>query len=116
MSGHPKKSKAERMGRWLGRTCRRGLRQERRLWNWLRTKQVPKPLVLLLTWAVRIALIAALFYISFWIILVALILVLVSRISVPEGEYGQHEVDHRQTLYYDPINYNDDPDPRFDGE
>ena len=28
----------------------------------------------------------------------------------------QKPPDHRQELYYDPIIYNDDPDPRFDDE
>lgn len=35
MSGHPKNSKAERVGRWLGRAYRGLLRQEQRLRLWL---------------------------------------------------------------------------------
>lgn len=116
MSRYPKISKAERVGCWMGKTCCRVLRQERRLWSGLWAKQLPVILLFTVKWSVRLALIAALAYLSFWLLLVALLLVLASRISVPEGEYGRHEVDHRQTLYYDPINYNDDPDPRFDGE
>lgn len=116
MSRYPKISKAERVGHWMGRTCRGALRRERRLWSRLRAKHLPVPVVFVVSWSVRLALVATLAYLSFWILLVALLLVLASRISIPEGEYGRHEVDHRQTLYYDPINYNDDPDPRFDGE
>ena len=116
MNRYPNSSKAERFGRWLGKNCRRAVNQELRLWNWLRAKHVPPVIVFLLSWSVRIALIIALFTLSFWVLLFVLAVVLVSKISVPEGEYGQHDVDHRKTLYYDPQNYNDDPDPRFDDE
>ncbi len=116
MSRNPGSSKAERFGRWLGKNCRRGVNQERRFWSRLRAKHVPAIIVFLLSWLVRIALIVALFTVSFWVLLFVLAVVLVSKLSVPEGEYGQHDVDHRQTLYYDPKNYNDDPDPRFDDD
>ena len=116
MNRYPNSSKAERFGRWLGKNCRIAVNQERRLWNWLRAKHVPTMIVFLLSWSVRVALIIALFTLSFWLLLFVLAIVLVSKISVPEGEYGQHDVDHRKTLYYDPKNYNDDPDPRFDDE
>lgn len=117
MSGHPRNSKAERVGRWLGRACRSGLRQERRLWNWLRTKQVPNPVVFVLSWSARLGLIAVLLYMSFWILLVAVALAIFVRLPVPEVQlFRDHEEDHRLSGFYDPINYNDDPDPRFDGE
>ncbi|HCN61928.1 MAG TPA: DUF3742 domain-containing protein [Pseudomonas sp.] len=117
MSRYPKISKAERVGRWLGRACRKGLRQERRLWNGLRTKQLPEPMVFVLSWSVRLALIAGLVYVSFWILLVAAALAVFTRLPVSEVQlFRDHEEDHRQSGFYDPINYNDDPDPRFDGE
>ncbi|AZE99481.1 hypothetical protein C4J95_2019 [Pseudomonas orientalis] len=117
MSGHSKNSKAERMGRWLGRACRRGLRQDRRLWNWLRTRKVPVPVVFVVSWLVRLVMIAVLAYLSFWVLLVVVALAIFIRLPVSEVQlFRDHEEDHRLSGFYDPINYNDDPDPRFDGE
>ena len=115
MTRYPNSSKAERFGRWLGNSCRIGVNQERRLWNWLRAKHVPKVIVFLLSWSVRIALITALFYLSFWIVLVVAATVVFSLLPIPDVRpFGGEDQDHRLGGFYDPIDYHDDPDSRFD--
>lgn len=115
MTRYPNSSKAERFGRWLGNSCRIGVNQERRLWNWLRAKHVPTVIVFLLSWSVRIALITALFYLSFWIVLVVAATVVFSLLPIPDVRpFGNEDQNHRLGGFYDPIDYNDDPDSRFD--
>lgn len=117
MSRYPNSSKAERFGRWLGKNCRKGVNQERRLWNWLRAKQVPTAIVFLLSWSVRIALLMVFFYLSFWIVLVVVVAVTFSLLPIPDVRpFGHEDQDHRLSGFYDPIDYNDDPDSRFDDE
>lgn len=115
MGDHSKISKAERSGHWLGRAVAKGLSGERRMWNWLQAQRVPSFALLLMRWFTRAAVFAAIFYVSFWLVLVWMLLVFALRAPVADDEHDD-QIDHRQTLYYDPINYNDDPDPRFDGE
>ena len=69
----------------------------------------------LLSWSVRIALIAALFCLSFWIVLVVVAAVVFSLLPIPDVRpFGNEDQDHRLGGFYDPIDYNDDPDSRFD--
>lgn len=117
MNRYPQIGKAARVGGGLGRACRKLLRHERRLWSWLCAKRVPEPIVVLLSWVIRGALIATLLYISFWILLAVAALAVFSRLPVSGVQIlREHEDDHRLSGFYDPINYNDDPDPRFEGE
>ncbi|HGX3311230.1 TPA: DUF3742 family protein [Pseudomonas aeruginosa] len=62
-------STAERFGRWLGRGWRGYVRREGQAVAWLAARGVPKALAKALSWAVKLVLVAALLYVSFWIAL-----------------------------------------------
>lgn len=67
MSGHPKNSKAERAGRWLGRAYRGLMRQELRLRLWLVELGVPATGARVFAWGLRFSVIVLL--LSFSIVL-----------------------------------------------
>jgi len=114
---------AERFGRWLGRGWRGYMREEQRLSAALVAKGVPVSVADALVWAVKLAVLAALIYVAFWIAL--LLMFAVAAAWTAEHSNSQEEEedfmnrkaeerDHRESLGYDPINYYDDPDPRFE--
>lgn len=55
MSGHPRNSKAERIGRWLGRTYRDLMRQEQRLRLWLVGLGIPAAGARVFAWCLRLS-------------------------------------------------------------
>jgi len=114
---------AERFGRWLGRGWRGYVRVERRGAAALVAKGVPVAMAAILVWMVKLVVLAALIYVAFWIAL--LLMFAVAAAWTAEHSNSQEEEedfmnrkaeerDHRESLGYDPINYYDDPDPRFE--
>ena len=110
---------AERVGRTLGRLWRACVRLDQQATHWLVAKGwgpgVAKGLMLLL----KLAVFAALLYGAFWLAILISIMAFVAwtaRNSAPdepqEWAIGD-QADHKQSIFYDPINYDDDPDPRF---
>jgi len=120
MKPKPRISTAERFGRWLGRGWRGYLRGERRMLEWLVAKDMPEWIAVVLMWAVKLAVLGVLLYVAFWVLLV--FVVAAARVAKHSAEQEEddfmnkkaEERDHRESLTYDPINYNDDPDPRFE--
>lgn len=120
MNTHPPVGKAQRAGAACGHAWQGWLRQEKRLIVWGVTQGVPAALTQTLLWVVKLLLIGALFYLAFWVVLLVLfasIALLAAKNQNGEDvrELSEDE-DHRKSVFYDPINYNDDPDPRFEDE
>lgn len=71
MRGHPKNSKAEHAGRWLGRAYRGLMRQEQRLRLWLVGLGVPATGARVFAWCLRLSVIVLL--LSFSIVLAMIV-------------------------------------------
>lgn len=111
----------ERVGRWAGRAWCGYLRRERSVLQWLQSKGIPALLAKILLWTIKLLLVGGLLYIAFWVCLILLVCVVVARLSlVPmqdEEEWAIGEqAEHKNSVFYDPINYTDTPDPRFDDD
>ncbi|ATE58722.1 DUF3742 family protein [Thauera sinica] len=115
-------SNAERFGRWLGRGWYAYARGERRVSDWLVVQGLPAGAAVALLWVVKLVVLGMLAYAAFWLALLVVFVVAAAWAAehvLEKEEYGvlrykTEQQDHRQSLFYDPINYNDDPDPRFD--
>jgi len=112
---------AERFGRWLGRGWRSYVRGGQRVSAWLVAKGVPVSVATALVWVAKLAVLGVLLYVAFWVAL--LIIFMMAAGWAAEHSESQEEDDfmnqkaeerdHRESLFYHPMNYNDDPDPRF---
>lgn len=122
MSTKNHRSNAKRLGRWLGWMWRAYARREREAAAWLVTQGVPAGGAIVLLWAIKLGLLGVLFYVAGWFSLLMLLAVVAAWIV---GSTDQHDsttweigdqANHKKSVFYDPRNYNDDPDPRFDDE
>jgi cobalamin biosynthesis protein CobD/CbiB len=115
-SPHPA-GKFERFGLWLGRAWRRF---DRRATGAMRTFGLPE-------WAVtvvKLALLGVLLYVAFmavfWMTLLLLVVIVGARASTNADDlyhWGEgDEQDHRKSVFYHPLSYSDDPDPRFEDD
>jgi hypothetical protein len=115
-------SSAERMGVTLGRIWCRVRWQEARLIRWGADKGVSASFANFLLWTIKAVVIGALLYVAMWLTIVLLIAVAAAAILVRgardsrQQEWLPKPADHRDELFYDPLSYNDDPDPRFKDE
>jgi fatty acid desaturase len=111
---------AERAGRWLGRAWRGYAQKEARAVRWLAGNGLPGGVVRLLFWIVAIAVFGVLLYAAFWLALLLLVAVILASLTRdsdhddPEEWAIGDQANHKKSVFYDPINYSDDPDPRFD--
>lgn len=117
MNANPRVSTAERVGRRLWRGL---VRWEARAAAWLIKRGLPAFLVQPLLWAFNLTILALVVYAWLWIALLLVIALFAAKgmaqIVPSETKWFPKAEDHRNELGYDPINYNDDPDPRFEGE
>lgn len=114
---------AARLGRWLGGVWRGWLRAERRVHRWLMAQGLPAGGAAVLIWGGKLATLGVLLYIAVWAALLPVALVVAARMAeqAPQGDddfLGRkaEELDHRESLFYHPASYNDDPDPRFEDD
>lgn len=111
---------ADRFGEWAGRTWRWLVRQDHRASAWLTRQGLPAGAAKAVSWAMKLLVLVVVLYAAFWLALLLALLVIAglaaSHIdgSAREESPLNDESDHKKNLFYDPINYNDDPDPRFD--
>ncbi|WP_369148731.1 DUF3742 family protein [Burkholderia pseudomallei] len=111
---------AERIGQAFGRAWLTIRRQDARVAQHLMRQGLPRGVALLIIWAAKLLVLGALLYVSFWLVFLLVVLaiagVAASHIDASERDESplSDESDHKKNLFYDPINYNDDPDPRFD--
>lgn len=113
---------AERVGRSLGRLWRGGVRLERKARGWLVAQGLAPGVAKMALLVVKLVAFGLLLYAAFWL---ALLVAFAGAAAwaARRSAYGEHEeweivdyADHKRSVFYDPINYNDDPDPRFDDE
>jgi hypothetical protein len=110
-------------GRWLGRVWRALVRQEVRLTHWMIGHGMPKVVAASILWLFKLAVFAILLYAAFWfgvlLVFAAIAAWIAGRVDADaqstEWAIGE-QAEHKQSVFYDPINYNDTPDPRFDDE
>lgn len=114
---------AARLGRWLGGVWGVCLRAERRAHRWLVAQALPAGGAAVLIWVIKLAVLGVLLYVAFWVALILVALVVAARMAeqAPQGDddfLGRkaEELDHRESLFYHPASYNDDPDPRFEDD
>lgn len=117
MNANPRVSTAERIGRRLWRGL---VRWEARAAAWLIKRGLPAFLVQPLLWAFNLIILALVVYTGWWIALLLVIALFAAKgmaqTDQSETKWFPKADDHRNELFYDPINYNDDPDPRFEDE
>ncbi len=88
----------------------------------MRRKGVPEGLALLLAGAFMVLVVGLALYVLFWLTLLVLVavcavLVIANLKPVDSDDWVLKEQgDHKNDPFYDPINYSDDPDPRFDDD
>lgn len=111
---------AERVGRTLGHAWAAYKRQERRAVEWIVGKGLTAGTAKMVLWGLKLLLLGGLLYAAFWLTLVLTFVVAAVLIANHvdadrlQGQAFTEDSDHKKNLFYDPINYNDDPDPRFD--
>jgi hypothetical protein len=71
---------AERLSQWCGRGWRAYARGERRMAAWLVSRGMPAAGAKVLLWTIKLGVMAALFYVSFW-----LVLPLVALLTIAKG-------------------------------
>jgi fatty acid desaturase len=88
----------------------------------MRRKGIPDGLAQVLAWIAVIAVVGASFYVLFWLTLIVVVVLcavlVVSHLSPQEATEWHVEPrrDHRDSPFYHPDAFTDDPDPRFDDE
>ncbi|MFV0601452.1 MAG: DUF3742 family protein [Brachymonas sp.] len=111
---------AERLGRALGRAWRGCARLDRQAQGWLRAQGLALGAARAVSLVVKLVALAVLLYSAFWLALLLTLAVAAGAWAArSHEETGDKEwalggqADHKQSVFYDPINYDDDPDPRF---
>lgn len=113
---------AERFGRILGRAWRGCAHLDRRAQGWLRARGWAPGAAKATLLVVKLVALGLLLYAAFWLALLVAFAVVAAWAArgAANDEYEEWEIgdqaDHKRSVFYDPINYNDDPDPRFDEE
>ena len=112
-------TKASRFGQWAGRQWRRYVRREAEAILWLKSKGLLDYLANALAWSVRISILLLMVLLFFSLaVIIAIVYVpakcLGNSIREPERWAVGDQDDHKKSVFYDPINYNDPDDPRFD--
>lgn len=111
---------AESIGRTLGHAWMAYKREEGRVLQWMVGKGLSVGSANVALWAVKLVVLGVLLYFAFWLALILALTVAAAFFaksvdsSQPKERPFTDGSDHKKNLFYDPINYNDDPDPRFD--
>lgn len=110
---------ATRIGQWGGRQWCRYVRQEAKVIRWLRCKGLPEYFTDILALTTRLGfLLAMLIPVVSLAVIFAIAYVSAKCNGNTTRDVGERsdgeESDHRKSVFYDPINYNDPDDPRFD--
>jgi hypothetical protein len=114
-------SHAFRAGALLGRMWRAAAQQEASARHWRIDKGVSAGVATAALWIIKLTVLAILLYVAFWLALVFAVVVIAAAFvrtthEDSDVEWFPRPTDHRDELFYDPLDHNDDPDPRFPGE
>lgn len=108
---------AERVGRTLGRLWRGCVRLDRRATIRLVAQGWAHGAARAVLLIIKVVAFGVLVYAAAWLALLIALVVVASRTArnsasdeVEEWAIGD-QADHKRSVFYDPINYNDDPDP-----
>ncbi|PMR75287.1 hypothetical protein C1H69_10195 [Billgrantia endophytica] len=107
-----------RLGRRAGHGWRWLVLRDRQAERWLVAHGVPTGGAKALLWLVKLVLLGGLLYAAFWLALLLLFVVVVAwsvrdaGVEAEEWAIGE-QAEYKQNPGYDPINYDDTPDPRF---
>ncbi|MBT2375352.1 DUF3742 family protein [Pseudomonas fluorescens] len=121
MNARTRNSIPERLGRWAGQVvckCRRG---ESWLLQQFRHRGIPRAVSVPLLWISKLLVIGGLLYFTFWVALLLVFGGAVAKLAWASTRDEEdwaigEQADHKESVFYDPINYTDTPDPRFDDE
>ncbi|ABE36637.1 hypothetical protein Bxe_C0739 [Paraburkholderia xenovorans LB400] len=116
--------RAERFGHWLGGMWRGYARRERQAKASLVVRCVPSDGAVALLWVVKLGVLVVLFYVAFWLALLIVFVLIAAWLArrptiAEENDFLGREAeerDHRDSLFYHPASYNDDPDPRSEDD
>ena len=110
---------AERVGRALGRQWRSCVRLDREANGWLLAQGLAPRVAKAALLVAKLAAIGLLVYAAFWLVLLLAIAVVAAWAARNSGQDEPEEwaigeqAEHKCNPGYDPILYNDMPDPRF---
>ena len=110
---------AHRAGCKVGRVWRGAVHQEQRAVLWFVRRGWPAGLAKVMLWAFKLIVLGVLLYVAFWLALVLVFGFLVAWVlcsqdgDEPEELAIGEQADHKNNLGYDPILYNDVPDPKY---
>lgn len=113
---------AEHAGRTLGRMWRGFVRLDRKAHGWLVAKGWAPGMAGAALMVLKLSVLGVLAYAAFWLaLLLALVGFAAWTARNSEGDDSDEwaigdQAEHKRSIFYDPINYDDDPDPRFDDE
>src|SRR5215469_696815 len=115
MTDYPYNRRAEETGRWLGAALRRLVFPNGRV-SWLGNRPFG---IRVLLWTAGMAVIALLLFFAFWLAVIAVLTWVAVKLIQLGGYRGRFKWEptdpnnHRQNLFYHPLFYNDERDPRF---
>lgn len=108
---------ARLLGELAGGACRRLLQGERRAAARLIEWGVPGGFVKAMAWGILFLALGALLYVVSWLVIVVLVVAGTGWMRGSSDEQAEwpigDQAEHKKSLFYDPIDYDDDPDPRF---
>jgi len=106
-------------GEWMGGGFRSYLKFGKRISAWLSKKGLPSAVIECLKWTSHIGLLLLVLCSGLLILAIGSLIFLAvrnfNRVSQEPGEWVVgDQMKHRDSGFYDPINYSDPDDPRFD--
>lgn len=111
---------AEHVGRALGRVSRSCVRLDRKANGWLLAQGLAPGVAKAALLVVKLVAVGLLGYAAFWLALLLAIAVVAAWVArnaeqdEPEEWAIGEQAEHKNNPGYDPVLYNDAPDPRFD--
>lgn len=115
---------AERVGRTFGGLWRGCVRLDRRATHLLVEKGWAPGVAQAVMLFIKLAAIGVLLYAAFWLTLLFVFVIATAWLASSSDEdvleqsqgAGDEEHDHRKSVFYHPLSYSDDPDPRFEDD
>lgn len=113
---------AERTGRILGRMSRGMAHLDLKAQGWLVAQGWAPGVARAALLVIKFVVLGVFFYAAFWLALLVVLAVAAVWAARNSEHDGSEEwavgdqADHKRSVFYDPINYNDDPDPRFEDQ
>lgn len=118
MTDSGRSTKIFQFGEWFGRWYRNYSQAEKRVGAWLQKKGAPSALVICLKGIVLFVILIAVLCFTLSALAIAILIFLVTnRFDSAKASVDSpfdEDYNYKKSVFYDPINYNDSDDPRFD--